>query len=237
MIKFDTSTNKKKIVALINCDFNQNFIDQRLAYKWRLSVDAELSTNFKTIDDTLLRMFRTYFLDFISIEHDEKIAKVNQILMSTHIYEMNVILKISLLRKINLHVNWKTSKWQLWDDLESSSTKRFVKNDKQKSKNRSIKAKTFYITQISWNKLQFNLSKSKTFAFAILFDQKTSTNCIQNKNVKIKNNENITNEMSFQYTKFRDLFSKMNAHKLFEHDFENHVIKTLFDREFFFDSI
>ncbi len=29
----------------------------------------------------------------------------------------------------------------------------------------------------------------------------------------------------------------MNAHKLFEHDFQNHSIETLFDREFFFDSI
>ncbi len=29
----------------------------------------------------------------------------------------------------------------------------------------------------------------------------------------------------------------MNAHKLFEHDSQNHAIETLFNREFFFDSI
>jgi hypothetical protein len=109
-MKFDTSTNKKKIVALIDCDFSQNFIKQRLAYEWRLRIDEESSTEFKTIDDTSLRMFRSYLLDFISIEDDEKIARINQALMSTYIIEINVILEMSWLKKINFHVNWKTSK-------------------------------------------------------------------------------------------------------------------------------
>ncbi len=63
------------------------------------------------------------------------------------------------------------------------------------------------------------------------------TNCIQNDDVKIKKNERITNEISFQYIKFQDIFSKMNAHKLSEHDSQNHVTKTLFNRESFFDLI
>jgi hypothetical protein len=65
----------------------------------------------------------------------------------------------------------------------------------------------------------------------------TKMNHIQNNDVKIKNNERITNEILFQYAKFQDIFSKMNAHKLFEHDSQNHVIEILFDRESFFDSI
>ncbi len=81
------------------------------------------------------------------------------------------------------------------------------------------------------------MSKSKTFAFTILFDQETRMNCIQNDDVKIKNNERITNEIFSQYAEFHDIFSKMNAHKLSEHDFQNHVIEILFDREFLFDSI
>ncbi len=130
LMKFDTSTNKKKIVALIDCDFSQNFIDQRLAYEWRLSVNAESSTDFKTINETLLRVFRSYSLDFISIEDDEKIARINQALISAHMIEINIILKMSWLKKINSHVNWKTSKWRLRNDLKSSSTNRFVKNNK-----------------------------------------------------------------------------------------------------------
>ncbi len=144
-MKFDTSINKKKIFALINCDFNQNFIDQRLAYEWWLSVDAKSLTNFKTIDETLLQMFCLYLFDFILIENDEKIAKFNQVLISTHMIKMNVILKMSWLREINFHVNWKMSKWRLRNNFKSSSTNRFVKNDKQESKNRLIKTKDFYI--------------------------------------------------------------------------------------------
>jgi hypothetical protein len=144
-MKFDTSTDKKKIVALIDCDFNQNFIDQRFAYKWRLSVDAKSSTNLKTINETSLRVFRSYSLNFISVEDDEKVARINQALISAHIIEIHVILEMSWLRKINSHVNWKTSKWRLRDDLESSSTDFSVKNDKQESKNRLINAKRFYI--------------------------------------------------------------------------------------------
>ncbi len=123
------------------------------------------------------------------------------------------------------------------NDLELSLTKHFVENDKQKPKNRSIKAKNSYITQINWNDLQLDLSKSEAFAFAILFDQKTRTNCIQNDNVKIKSSERIINEIFSQYAKFQDIFSKMNAHKFFKHDFQDHIIKTLFNCEFFSDSI
>ncbi len=43
-------------------------------------------------------------------------------------------------------------------------------------------------------------------------------NRIQNDDVEIENNEHITNEIFFQYAKFHDIFSKMNAHKLSEHD-------------------
>jgi hypothetical protein len=144
---------------------------------------------------------------------------------------------MSWLRKINFHVNWETSKWRLRDDFESSLTNRFVKNNKQESKSRLIKIKEFYIAQMSWNELQFDLSKSKAFAFAILLDQKTSMNCIQNDVVKIENNERIINEISFQYTEFQDIFSKINAYKFFEYDSQNHVIKILFDYRSFFDSI
>jgi hypothetical protein len=152
-MKFDISTNKKKIVALINCDFNKNFIDQRFAYKWWLSVDAKSSTNFKTIDETSLRVFRSYFFNFILIEDDEKITKINQALISTYMIEINVILKMLWLRKINFHVNWKTNKWRLRNDFESSSTNFIIKNDKQESKDCLNEAKEFYIAQISWNEL------------------------------------------------------------------------------------
>ncbi len=62
-------------------------------------------------------------------------------------------------------------------------------------------------------------------------------NHIQNDDVKIKNNERITNEIFFQYAKFQDIFSKMNAHKFFKHDFQDYVIEILFNRESFFNSI
>jgi hypothetical protein len=72
---------------------------------------------------------------------------------------------------------------------------------------------------MSWDELHLDLSKLETLAFAILFDQKTRMNRIQSDDVEIKNNELITNEIFSQYTEFHNIFSKMNAHKLSEHDF------------------
>ncbi len=73
--------------------------------------------------------------------------------------------------------------------------------------------------------MQVNLSRSKTFAFATLLDQKTRTNRMQNENVEIKNNERSTNEILSQYKKFQDIFLKINAHKLFKHDSKNVMIE------------
>jgi hypothetical protein len=42
---FVISTNNVRMFALIDNDFNQNFINQRLAYEWRLNADENSSTN------------------------------------------------------------------------------------------------------------------------------------------------------------------------------------------------
>jgi hypothetical protein len=52
--------------ALIDSDFNQNFIDQRFAYKWRLKSNENLSTNSQTMNNTFLRVFRSHLLEFSS---------------------------------------------------------------------------------------------------------------------------------------------------------------------------
>jgi hypothetical protein len=62
-------------------------------------------------------------------------------------------------------------------------------------------------------------------------------NRVHDDDVEIENNKRITNEISSQYAEFHDIFSKMNAHKLSEHDSQNHVIEILSDRVSFFDSI
>jgi hypothetical protein len=93
------------MLTLIDNDFNQNFIDQRLAYEWRLNSDENLSTNSQTMNETFLKMFKSHFLKFNSKENDEKISKIEQNLMSIHMIEVNVILKMSWLRKINLIMN------------------------------------------------------------------------------------------------------------------------------------
>jgi hypothetical protein len=165
---FVTSTNNARMLALIDSDFNQNFIDQRFAYKWRLNSDENSSTNSQTVNETSLRMFKSHFLKFSSKENDERISKIEQNLMSIHMNKVNVILKMSWLRKINSIINWLTSRWRLKKNVESSSIKRRDAANKQKSKDFK-KTSDFYVAQMSWSELQFNLFESKAFAFAILF--------------------------------------------------------------------
>jgi hypothetical protein len=166
---FVISTNNARMFALIDSDFNQNFIDQRLAYEWRLSADENSSTNSQTVNETSLRMFKSHLLKFSSKKNDERISKIEQNLISTHMIEVNVILKMSWLREINSIMNWSTDKWRFRKNVETSSNKFRDAADKQKSEDFK-KTSDFYIAQMSWSKLQFNLFESKAFAFAILFN-------------------------------------------------------------------
>jgi hypothetical protein len=91
---------------------------------------------------------------------------------------------------------------------------------------------------MSWSKLQFNLFESEAFAFAILLNvdsrRKRFLIVIQKAD---ENNDKINNEISSQYCAFQDIFSEVEAHKFFEHDFHDHVIEILSNWNSFFDSI
>jgi hypothetical protein len=165
---FVISANNIRVLALIDSDFSQNFIDQRLAYEWRLSADENSSTNSQIMNETFLKMFKSHFLKFSSKKNDERISKIEQNLMSTHMIKVNVILKMSWLRKINSIVNWSTDKWYFRKNFEASSSKSRDVANKQKSENFK-KTNDFYIAQMSWSKLSFNFFELKAFAFAILF--------------------------------------------------------------------
>ncbi len=234
---FVISTNNMRVLALIDSDFNQNFIDQRFAYEWRLSADENSSTNSQTMNETFLKMFKSHFLKFNSKRNDERILKIEQNLMLIHMIEVNVILKMSWLRKINSIVNWSTNKWYFKKNLETSSNKSRDAANKQKSEYFK-KTNDFYIAQMSWSKLQFNLFESEAFAFAILFnvDSKKKRLLIVIQKAD-ENNDKINNEISSQYFTFQNIFFEVEAHKFFEHDFRDHVIKILSHRDFFFDSI
>jgi hypothetical protein len=91
---------------------------------------------------------------------------------------------------------------------------------------------------MSWSKLQFILSKSKAFAFATLLnlDSKKKRFVIVIEKIN-ENNNKINNVISFQYVAFQDIFFEMKTHKFSKHDFHDHVIEILSNRDFFFDFI
>jgi hypothetical protein len=114
LIIFVISTNNIRVLALIDSDFSQNFIDQRFAHEWRLKTDENSSTNSQTMNDTFLHVFRFHLLEFSSKKNDERIFNIKQNLMSIHIMSVDVILKMFWLWKINFEMNWITSN----DDFE-----------------------------------------------------------------------------------------------------------------------
>jgi hypothetical protein len=234
---FVISINNIQMFALIDNDFNQNFIDQRFAYEWRLKTNENSSSNSQTMNETFLRMFKSHLLKFNSKKNDEKISKIEQNLMSIHVIEINVILKMSWLKKINLIVNWSTNKWRFKKNFETSSNKSRDAANKQRSEYFK-KTSDFYIAQMSWSKLQFNLFESKAFAFAILFnvDLKKERFLIIIQKAD-ENNDKVNNEISFQYFAFQDIFFEVKTHKFSEHDFHDYVNEILSNRDFFFDSI
>jgi hypothetical protein len=235
---FVISTNNERVLALIDNDFSQNFIDQRFAYKWRLKSDENSSTNSQTVNDTSLRVFRFHLLKFSSEKNDERVFKIKQNLMFAHMMSVDVILRMSWLRKMNFQVNWVTNRWRLRENSDTSSNKRRVVTYKQRSENLKNESSDSDIAQMSWSELQFSLSKSKAFAFATLLSHESKRERLLV--VIEKTNENsskINNEISSQYVAFQDIFFEIKAHKLSKHDFHDHVIEILSNRDSFFHLI
>jgi hypothetical protein len=146
---FVTSINNIRMLALIDSDFNQNFINQCLAYEWRLRSDENSSTNSQTMNDTFLRVFRFHLLEFNSKEDDEKIFKIKQNLMSIHMMSVDVILRMSWLKKLNFQMNWMTNKWRFRKNSSTSSNNRHVSTNKQKSEDLKNESNDSYIAQMS----------------------------------------------------------------------------------------
>jgi hypothetical protein len=135
-------------------------------------------------------------------------------------------------------MNWITNKWRLRKNSNTSSNNRRVVINKQKSKNFKNESNDFYMIQMSWSEFQFNLSKSKAFAFATLLNLESKRKrlliVIEKTN---ENNNKINNEISFQYVVFQNIFFEIKTHKFSKHDFHDHVIEILSNRDFFFDFI
>ncbi len=235
---FVISTNNIRMLVLIDNDFNQNFIDQRFVYKWRLKSNKNSSINSSIMNDTSLRVFKFHFLKFSSEENNEKIFKIKQNLMFVHMMSVDVILRMFWLKKMNFQMNWMINKWRFRKNLNTSSNNLRVVTNKQKSKNFENESSDFYIIQMSWLKLQFILSKSKTLAFATLFNLESKKEqlliVIEKTN---ENNNKINNEISFQYIAFQDIFFEIKTHKFSKHDFHDHVIEILSNRDLLFDLI
>ncbi len=52
-----------------------------------------------------------------------------------------------------------------------------------------------------------------------------------------ENNNKINNEISSQYVAFQNIFSEIKTHKFSKHDFHDHVIEIISNRDFLFDFI
>ncbi len=142
---FVISTNNERMLTLIDNDFNQNFIDQRLAYEWRLRSDENSSTDSQTMNETFLHVFKSHFLEFSSKKNDERIFKVKQNLISIHMMSVDVILRMFWLRKMNFQMNWVTSRWRFRKNSSTSSNYNRVAANKRKSENLKNESNDFYI--------------------------------------------------------------------------------------------
>jgi hypothetical protein len=131
-----------------------------------------------------------------------------------------------------------TNRWRLRKNSDTSSSKRRVASDKQRSEDLKNESSDFYIVQMSWSKLQFSLSESEALAFATLFSHESKKERLLIVIEKInENNNKISNEISSQYVAFQDIFSEIKAHKLSKHDSHDHVIEISSNRDSFFDFI
>jgi hypothetical protein len=236
-LRFKLTTVK----AIMNCEAIYNFISQMKIKKLNLQKNVNVSSNLKTLNDILLKYYEEHFLRIEMIDANEHEICTKQTIIVVNMTKIDMILNLFWLKKLNSNIDWFSSmiRWRIDNAknirkrvhamiVESDSKYENFENtsfNKDDAKNVAKNRHNVDITIISQLTFEKYCKRKNVQAFILqcndMFDIEFSMN-----DLIIETMMKSSKKILEKYKDFANVFDKINANKLFEHDSQNHAINT-----------
>jgi hypothetical protein len=206
-----------------------------------LQRNVSVSSNLKTLNDIFLKCYEEHFLRIEMINANEHEIRTKQTVIIVNMTKINMILNFFWLKKLNSNINWFSNmiRWRIdnaknirkrihavivesdskFENFESTS---FNKDDaKNVAKNRHNVDMTI-INQLTFEKY---CKRKNVQAFILQCNDMLDIEFLMSDFI-IEMMMKSSKEILEKYKDFADVFDKINADKLFEHDSQDHAINT-----------
>ncbi len=202
---------------------------------------VNVSSELKTLNDTLLKCYEKHFLRIEMIDAFEQKVRAKQTVIVADMTKIDMILNLSWLRKLNSNIDWFSSMMR-WRINNAEDTRKRVHAVIVES---DSKFENFETTSFNRNDAE-NIAKNRRNVDIAVVNQLIFEKYCKRKDVQVfvlqcndmldiefSMNEftieammKSSKEISEKYKNFADVFDKINADKLLEHDSQDHVIDT-----------
>jgi hypothetical protein len=90
---------------MINNETIHNFLSQLLIKKWDLTNIESVSSSLKQLNKISLQVYNNHILEITVIDNDDRKSRVTHILLSANMIEIDMILRMFWLKKLNSNIN------------------------------------------------------------------------------------------------------------------------------------
>jgi hypothetical protein len=246
-LRFELTTMK----TMMNCETIYNFISQMKIKELNLQRNVNVSSDLKTLNDIFLKCYEEHFLRIEMIDANEHKVRTKQTIIVANMTKIDMILNFSWLKKLNSNIDWLSNmiRWRIDNAkniekrvhaviVESDSKFENFENtsfNKDDAKNVAKNRHNVDITIISQLTFEKYCKRKDVQAFILQCNDMLDIEFSMNDFI-IEMMMKSSKEIFEKYKDFADVFDKINANKLFEHDSQNHAINTK-NKMFSFESI
>ncbi len=210
-----------------------------------------MSSDLKMLNDIFLKCYEEHSLQIEMIDVNEHEVRTKQTIITTNMTKIDMILNLFSLNKLNSNIDWLSSmiRWRIdnaknfrkrvhamivesdskFKNFESTSS---IKDDaKNVAKNRHNVDITI-INQLTFKKY---CKRKDVQAFILQCNDMLNIDLLMN-NLIIETMMKSSKKILEKYKDFANVFDKINANKLLEHDSQDHAINTK-NKMFSFESM
>jgi hypothetical protein len=236
-LRFELTTIK----AMMNCETIFNFISQMKIKELNLQKNVSVSSNLKRLNDISLKCYEEHSLRIEMIEANEDEIRTKQTIIVANMTKIDTILNFSWLRNLNSDINWFSSmmRWRIvnaknirkrvhamtvesdskFENFESTS---FNKNDARNVAKNRHNVDITVINQLIFEKY---CKRKNVQAFILQWNDMLDIEFSMSDFI-IETMMKSSQEILEKHKNFANVFDKINANKLLEHDSQDHAINT-----------
>ncbi len=236
-LRFELTTMK----AMMNCETIYNFISQMKIKELNLQKNVSVSSDLKTLNDIFLKCYEEHFLRIEVIDVNKHEVRTKQTIIVANMTKIDMILSFFWLKELNLNIDWFSNmiRWRI--DNAKNIRKRIhamiVESDskfenfestfsnKDDAKNVAKNRHNVDITIISQLIFEKYCKQKNVQTFILQFNDMLDIEFSMN-DLIIETMMKSSKEILEKYKDFADVFDKINADKLLEHDSQDHAINT-----------